>query len=363
MDCTARTTGRWRLWGCSLYRELAGRRFVTVSSTVAGHSSFSETGALRQAVAEREVALLALERSEAEYLSSSIRRPGTMPLGPHFVHPKDLGSASSDPAATPIIPGLSRASLPPVKPSRFREVNRNSLQSSFVQFEIGQRIKVTEEGKFVPDPSPESEEGRRLGEGHDRGDPHSASPSSSSTVTTPDGAPLIEAPRSTPPIPEQEASEIDLNRVSSGPRYSAGPSRLPEIHPSPPIRSSRPSAATSPASHPSAAVENARLKLQQMNERFAGLQAAAVQDATSGTEVLGWVIVGRHARYLPLARRIEGMTLEDIVWRNVGGETSERVFWAQIALLGAVLSLLRELSLSSHCPTTHFPSTRAEFAH
>jgi hypothetical protein len=112
---------------------------------------------VRLKLAEREAALLRLESDEAEYLRrpDDVPRSSATPLDDIGEILPNLLELSSIPQTDPEKP----VGLAPLQPSqdlsRFREINRNSLQSSF---EIGQRIKINKAGRHVPDPSPDSEE-------------------------------------------------------------------------------------------------------------------------------------------------------------------------------------------------------------
>jgi hypothetical protein len=69
------------------------------------------------------------------------------------------------------------------------------------------------------------------------------------------------------------------------------------------------------------------------------LQSAALRAAAKGEETTGWIIVGRGVRFVPHAVRIEGYTLEDIDWPNIGRSTP-CTFWAQVGVLGVLLGLI-----------------------
>lgn len=92
-----------------------------------------------------------------------------------------------------------------------------------------------------------------------------------------------------------------------------------------------------------------------MDDQVEALQLVAMRSAATGADTVGWVIVGRGVRFIPGGTRIEGCTIEDIDWRNVGARAGGTRFWARIAILGVILGLICELmplpSFSEHSRT------------
>lgn len=279
----------------------------------------SDTKALLDRVKQRERALLELESAEAEYLSKP-HHVSSLPASPRSNVTDDKLSHGAIKAvgahSDSVLCGPSATQTPhrrsiQAERSRFREINRNSLPSSFIRFEIGQRIKVDDSGKFVPDPSPESEDSHRLGE---------VSESQSE---------------------DAESGEQTISSRGGDARLSEGPARLTAIQPSPPYRSLQPSAVPSPAStHPVTRVAVAIARLKELNDEIEGMQLKASKDTTTGTDVVGWVVVGRGIRYIPGGRRIEGCTIEDIDWESLGQKSAEHRFWVKIIIIGLTLGLI-----------------------
>ncbi|WVF70155.1 hypothetical protein IAT40_004943 [Kwoniella sp. CBS 6097] len=224
--------------------------------------------------------------------------------------------------------------------TRFHEINRDSAMYGG-RFDIGQRIKLDDAGNYVPDPSPESEETHTLGSGMSgpaEGGPRSPalslsepqqderdqlSPSSSrgvrrSSLTAP-GTPFATAPNS-PLSPKSKASlRPYLPTIASSHRHSGAPSAL--------------------AGH-YAAIRESRARFKELNGEIERIQQSKFADIAGGVgPVKGWIVVGKGAEWLPHAKRIEGMTREDIVWDNVGLQAKEGVFWAKVAVVGLALGI------------------------
>jgi hypothetical protein len=87
-------------------------------------------------------------------------------------------------------------------------------------------------------------------------------------------------------------------------------------------------------------VETARTRLKILNDQVEALQLVAMRSAANGADTVGWVIVGRGVRFIPGTTRIEGCTIEDIDWRNIGLRAGGQAFWARIAGLGVILGLI-----------------------
>ena len=94
------------------------------------------------------------------------------------------------------------------------------------------------------------------------------------------------------------------------------------------VASQRPShEQTSPIGQNYSEIRAARARLIALNGEITLHQEQTFNRISKGDNVLGWIIIGRGARWLPFARVIEGRTKEDILWINVGRKTGETVFW------------------------------------
>ena len=219
---------------------------------------------------------------------------------------------------------------PGVQESRFREINRDS--ALFGRLPIGQRIRVNSQGQFSPEASPDDESSNPLG-----------TPGPNVTGSSSD-EPLhkAESQRSPrliplPPSPEDTAEAL--------PQFLPGPGRHPEVH-APAIaaamESETPSHDSSPLGQHYHDIRAYRSLFKSLNGEIEVEQQRSWSRAAKGEGVLGWVIVGRGARWLPGAQRVDGASREDILWENVGKSRGTRLFWAKFAGVAITVAAISE---------------------
>lgn len=228
--------------------------------------------------------------------------------------------------------------------TRFHEINRDSGVFGR-RFNIGQRIKVDEQGQYVPDPSPDSsDEGHRFShEGI-----LSATTLSSRDGTIPEGSafpsedhtPPTEVPPSDvqphSPIPSQ-SQHLQREPVNVD---SAGTGQIP-----PPL-DLRPKERHDPD------VEAYRTQFKALNEEISILQQDTFASISRADPVLGWILVGRGVEYLPGAQVIEGRTREDILWSDLDRPHGEKRYFLEVSLIGLlflIIGMSASLSLSARC--------------
>ena len=191
--------------------------------------------------------------------------------------------------------------------TRFQEINRDSAQFGR-DFKIGQRIRVDEQGMYVPDYSPNSssEDGRLSGEGL----------LSATTISSTGSADSFH----TPP-----QSAIPRSSLATVPPPSAG------------LQAER-------NRHEEYDVEIAarRIEFIALNNEIEVLQQDTFSGISAGQAGMGWIIVGRGVEWMTHAEIIEGYTKEDILWKNVDRSSGEKRYFVKVAIVGFALFLLGE---------------------
>ncbi|WVQ97737.1 hypothetical protein IAU59_004851 [Kwoniella sp. CBS 9459] len=347
---------------------------------IVGLFAVPDTTELASKVKDREEVLLELELAELNYISSfklthtdsagdvvhpvwwrgaegpsteeGQHSPGHPQPPDDFVAPQKfykVGSVANPPSrekldlpmpdGTTVSHPTQETASPNQAETRFHEINRDSAMYGG-RFDIGQRIKLDEEGNYVPDPSPESEETHDLRSGMSEPkegarspalsltgpqdaykaqlSPISPKPARRSSLTAP-GTPFATAPNS-PLSPRSGASlRPTLPTIASSHRHSGAPSAL--------------------AGHYTD-IRGSRARFKELNGEIERMQQSTFADIAGGVcPVKGWIVVGKGARWLPHAERIDGLTREDIIWDHVGMRTTEGVFWVKVALLAVLLAI------------------------
>jgi hypothetical protein len=190
--------------------------------------------------------------------------------------------------------------------TRFLEINRDSAQFGR-RFKIGQRIRVDEQGMYVPDSSPSSseEDGRLSGEGLLSATTISSAGRSSESFHTPPQSAIPTSPLATVP-PPSAGLQAERNRHEEF----------------------------------DAEIAACRTEFKALNAEIEVLQQDTFSGISSGQAVMGWIVVGTGVEWLPHAESIEGRTKEDILWDNVERSNGERRYLAKVALVGFVLFIL-----------------------
>lgn len=205
--------------------------------------------------------------------------------------------------------------------TRFVEINRDSGVFGR-RFKIGQRIKVDEQGVYVPDPSPtSSDEGHRFS--------HEGILSATTVSSRENTIPEDSALPSSPSHGQTPQSEVV-------PAVERPPS--PSMQPVSPVPPPRPSASQSERHDPS--IERYRSQFKALNEEISVLQQDTFAKVSNADPVLGWILVGRGVEWLPGAQLIEGRTREDIQWANIGRPRGEKAYIAQVAVIGFIFFVI-----------------------
>lgn len=192
--------------------------------------------------------------------------------------------------------------------TRFLEINRDSAQFGR-RFKIGQRIRVDEQGMYVPDESPNSseEDGRLSGEGLLSATTISSAGGSSDSFHTPPQSAVPRSPLATATVPPPSAGlQAERNRHEEF----------------------------------DAEIAACRTEFKALNTEIEVLQQDTFSGISAGQAVLGWIVVGRGVEWLDHAQLIEGRTKEDILWKNVDRSNGEKRYFVKVALVGVVLFLL-----------------------
>jgi len=193
--------------------------------------------------------------------------------------------------------------------TRFLEINRDSAHFGR-RFQIGQRIRVDEQGMYVPDSSPStSEEDRRLS---------NEGLLSSTTISSAGGS---SESFHTPP-----QSAIPTSPLASVPPPSAGIQAERNRH-----------------EEFDAEIAACRTEFKALNSEIEILQQDAFSGISSGQAGMGWILVGKGVDWLPHAEILEGRTKEDILWENIDRPNGEKRYWVKVALVGFVLFILGTL--------------------
>ena len=232
------------------------------------------------------------------------------------------------PAARPTVATTG----PGVQDSRFREINRDS--ALFGRLPIGQRIRVNSQGQFSPESSPDNESSNPLG----TPGPNVAGSSDELHKTESQRSPRLIP---LPPSPEDTAEAL--------PQFQPGPERHAKVH-APAIaaamESETPSHDSSPLGQHYHDIRAYRSLFKSLNGEIEVEQQRSWSRAAKGEGVLGWVIVGRGAQWLPGAQRIDGASREDILWENVGKGRGTGLFWAKMAGVAITVAAISECRIT-----------------
>lgn len=99
--------------------------------------------------------------------------------------------------------------------------------------------------------------------------------------------------------------------------------------------------------HVYAEITQWRSKLKMINAEIAEAQNDSYNDIASGTNINGWLMVGRGLRFVPGAQIIEGRAKEDIRWdvlQNERGWLDTMVMWAVVIAVMVMVAAARKLS-------------------
>ncbi|KAK4684130.1 ATP-dependent RNA helicase DOB1, partial [Tremellales sp. Uapishka_1] len=341
---------------------------------VIGVFAIADTTALVPLIEERDRVLQSLEIAETRYIESFKLTPTASnsqrlePIQPSsensrnthpptdYVAPRSFYKLRSVPfvettAYSPVSqddpprlasPPLTQSIQSKVVGSRFVEVNRDSGMFGGKRLKIGQRVKMGEDGILVAaESSPESEPSEESGglSAESAGVRHQARRDrdhleeldgrlSIGSGTRPPVAfspTQPEWPRATVNPPPDDFILLPIH--DDGSRFD------PNI---------RPASQIEPLSlaryYYDIGEHRGRFKVLNADIQLA--QEKIYESMAGGNGILGWIVVGRGARWLPSAENIEGRTKEDIEWRNLGRGRGERVFWIKVAAVMLILGIL-----------------------
>jgi hypothetical protein len=192
------------------------------------------------------------------------------------------------------------------------EINRDSAQFGR-RFKIGQRIRVDEQGMYVPDDSPHgSDESPRMS---------------------------VDGLLSATTLSSLEGSSEDFHT----PPQTATSPLSPMTHgPTVPRRSAALAVQRDRHEEHESEVATCRTRDKGLNAEIEVLQQETFTNIASGQSVSGWIIVGRGVERLPHARVIEGLTKEDILWQNAKILGGEKRFHLKVVMVGFALLLIGE---------------------
>ena len=212
--------------------------------------------------------------------------------------------------------------------TRFHEINRDSGVFGR-RFKIGQRIKVDEQGQYVPASPESSDEGHRMShEGM-----LSASTLSSREDDIPEDSvvpspsiPTLQSDVLREPIATQPGQdEEDITNVEA----EKNPATVP-----PPLTLQSRNERHDPD------VEAYRTQFKALNEEISILQQDTFAKVSRADPMTGWILVGRGVDYLPGAQLIEGRTRQDILWANLDRPNGEKRYFIQVLLIGFVFFII-----------------------
>lgn len=193
--------------------------------------------------------------------------------------------------------------------TRFMEINRDSAQFGR-RFKIGQRIRVDEQGMYVPDESPGTDESHRIsGDGLLSATTLSSLEGSSEEFHTPPRTATrpLSPGTDTPTVPPPNAGLIAERQRHEG--------------------------------H-DAEIARYRTQSKGSSAEIEVLQQDTFTKVASAQSVLGWIIVGRGVEWLPYAEVIEGATKEDILWQHANKLGGEKRFYLKVIGVGLLLFLI-----------------------
>lgn len=264
---------------------------------------------------EREQVLNRLEEAEVKYLQSLHPRvDSNVPLQRVCTDQGKPGIDAFNLASTSI---QARG----VQDSRFREINRDS--ALFGRIPIGQRVRINAKGQISPDPSPDTEASKSL-----------ATPDSGDVPEDPIAAEGRIGQVSPRRIPLPPSPDDHIDQLSS---LESMPSEAEVEH-----ETIRPALGLQLPSQNDREVREYQNELIGLNRRINIEQQKARITAAIGQELSGWVIVGRGVGNLRGAQRIQGHTIEDIIWTNFGSRTRTWLFAAKVLLLGLFVAAISE---------------------
>ena len=340
--------------------------------------AYRDTTALKKHVQERSALLVELERAEAADLAGKVFQPrlqldtahsdlpspfadparsqnrAPSPASSHITNPASLASLTSNnlldrlrrcisPARSHTKPSAQRSGNASPDKSRFHEINRNSLALSgnghgsgngqSARFEIGQRIRIDEQGRYVPvTGSSEDAHGEEGPTPSDETTPstasHLAGPSTSGQLGLVHEASTTRSAVPSALRPPSGITASSRSHIGSDPREGAGStaSTAHIVRPTPPH------------------LIALRNRLRHANEAVIREQRAAMQRAIAGEGVVGWTVVGRGLRWLHRGKVLEGRTLQDARWSDLGKAVGAKTFVAKVAALAVVMSAMCECS-------------------
>lgn len=221
--------------------------------------------------------------------------------------------------------------------TRFHEINRDSGIFGR-RFKIGQKIKVDEQGQYVPASPESSDEGHRMShEGM-----LSASTLSSREFDIPEDS-VAPTPTASDQIPKSDVVPVvDPTTTPSHP----GPTKGDEAAVIEDNRATVPSPLTLQRhERHDPDVGAYRTQFKTLNEEISILQQDTFSSISRADPMLGWILVGRGVEHLRGAKVIEGRTRQDILWANLDRPNGEKRFIIQVLIIGLIFFLISTFKL------------------
>lgn len=215
--------------------------------------------------------------------------------------------------------------------TRFHEINRDSGVFDR-RFKIGQRIKVDEQGQYVPASPESSDEGHRMShEGM-----LSASTFSSREEDIPEDS-VLPTPTPSDQTPQSDVVPVDPITVQPKPQEEGD---ITEVEKNKATTTGPPPLTLQRNERHDPNVEAYRTQFKALNEEISVLQQDTFSKISRAEPMLGWILVGRGVEYLPGAQVIEGGKRQDILWANLDRQSGEKRYIIQVLIIGFVFFLI-----------------------
>ncbi|WVO15731.1 hypothetical protein L204_103393 [Cryptococcus depauperatus] len=342
---------------------------------ISGLFAIPNTSELRNKVQERERVLMALELAETQYVQSFKSADGR--IKPSWqaednYPPKHTGTEKEELPSDFLAPKgfykvnpvedvhsdrqLNRPSAITTTDTgtRFHEVNQSSVLLTN-KFEIGQRVKIDDNGDYVLDPSPptssesnmldsDSNVNSALKENTFPGTHIDASLSRSLSKTVPERTEEASLTAMTKSPQAATSRELSSSRAAHGLSQKKESRATSDLEP--PSPSHRHSETPSLIAKHCMNVREHHTSLKTLNTDINLLQRQKFEYVVGDGQkegINGWILIGRGVKWMPGSILIEARTREDILWHNLNKKHSRRseiAFWVEVVLVGIVLAMI-----------------------
>jgi len=200
--------------------------------------------------------------------------------------------------------------------SRFQEVNRNS--NLYDPIPLGSALQIGESGNLEPIP----EDGTRATFSRWESSAAGGEETHPRSFTQPptserESFPMRQVSQDRPPEPPHLRTQTDRPFVR--PLSGVDPEGLSLVYDD---------------------IRHWRSRLKDINNQVSQAQESAFINISEGTDVTGWLLIGRGLQFLPGIEIIEGRSKSDIRWDHLQGaelEYRQLMFWTTVCFIGLIL--------------------------